>query len=467
MSPKDPGQYDLVKLLNSGIFFLKKGNYDRAIKKFERAAKIDPSIAGVWMNLGIGYRGKKMYPKAIECFERALSLDRKLERLHLNLGIVQIQDGRKSEGIKNLERAIKQAPDDIESRMMLASALLDVGEQKKAHKVLRTARKKWSSEPAIIMMQANLWREEGKVDDAREAYQAVEDLIPGSGLSGLGQIALDQKQFGEADKYFSKLLKQKPRESKGWYGLALANKGLGRFDKSLKSFEKAIKFGEPSGALLLTYGDLLLKMGKPANAARTFRQLGKKIPDMLEIKLMEGEAWLAATKIRSAEKVLKDILASHPSDPALVIRTGMLCINLGDLDQAESLFSSVIETPETKPFAILGLGLAKLRKGEFKTAESHFEEVLELEPNTVQAILGLSQVQLIQGRSTEAIEGLRKAITLRPNDPTIAYDLLKGLVTTNQNEDAITLLREHTTLKSYVELLEERDEAINGILEKA
>ncbi len=69
---------------------------------------------------------------------------------------------------------------------------------------------------------------------------ALEPKHPAA-LNGLGQVALQQRQYAEAEKY---LLKAAPQASAAWYGLTKVYLLTGKYEKAAKWAEKIIKSGQ-------------------------------------------------------------------------------------------------------------------------------------------------------------------------------------------------------------------------------
>lgn len=64
------------KDIEVGTFYLKKGNYDAAIDRFEEAARLQPGLAEPYLKLGQAYEKKKDLPNAVTAYRRYLDLYR-------------------------------------------------------------------------------------------------------------------------------------------------------------------------------------------------------------------------------------------------------------------------------------------------------------------------------------------------------------------------------------------------------
>jgi tetratricopeptide (TPR) repeat protein len=60
--------------LDVGTFYLKKGNYDAAIDRFQEAARYQPKLARPWLLLGETYEKKHDNARAVESYKKYLEV---------------------------------------------------------------------------------------------------------------------------------------------------------------------------------------------------------------------------------------------------------------------------------------------------------------------------------------------------------------------------------------------------------
>jgi len=64
------------KDMEVGAFYLKRGNYEAAIERFEEAARLQPGLARPYLKLGETYEKKKEWPMAVASYRKYLELFR-------------------------------------------------------------------------------------------------------------------------------------------------------------------------------------------------------------------------------------------------------------------------------------------------------------------------------------------------------------------------------------------------------
>jgi tetratricopeptide (TPR) repeat protein len=62
------------KDIEVGTFYLKKGNYDAAIDRFEEATRLQPGFAAPYLKLGETYEKMKNLPKAVDAYKSYLQV---------------------------------------------------------------------------------------------------------------------------------------------------------------------------------------------------------------------------------------------------------------------------------------------------------------------------------------------------------------------------------------------------------
>jgi tetratricopeptide (TPR) repeat protein len=72
------------KLLNQGISFAKKGQYDQSIAYYNKAIEINPLFAEAYYNRGVSHDAKGQYDKAIADYTMAIERYRNLIILYIN-----------------------------------------------------------------------------------------------------------------------------------------------------------------------------------------------------------------------------------------------------------------------------------------------------------------------------------------------------------------------------------------------
>ena len=100
----DPADTSIVAAAynNLGLVYEQKGNYEEAIKNFDRAIDLNPNDASAYGNRGTAYGQKGDYEEAIADYTQAIGLNPNDATAHYNRGITYGQKGDYEEAICRL-----------------------------------------------------------------------------------------------------------------------------------------------------------------------------------------------------------------------------------------------------------------------------------------------------------------------------------------------------------------------------
>lgn len=125
--PKQP-----LPLQVYGATCAEEGDYEEAVKAYNRALLIEPGFVSVMNNLGTALSNLGRLPDAKACFEQAIAKDPKHSVLERNLGTVLLQMSRPQDAIPHFHRAMELEPRQLESYRRLGQAHADAGQSEQA-----------------------------------------------------------------------------------------------------------------------------------------------------------------------------------------------------------------------------------------------------------------------------------------------------------------------------------------------
>lgn len=99
-----------VTLINRGVSYSKKGNYDRAIPDFDQAIRLNPGLAYAFACRGTVYSYKGNYDRAIQDYDEAIRLDPSNVKTLYDRGTAYGYKGNFDRAILNYDQAIRLNP---------------------------------------------------------------------------------------------------------------------------------------------------------------------------------------------------------------------------------------------------------------------------------------------------------------------------------------------------------------------
>lgn len=115
-------------LVDEGMEAFDRGEYEKALEKFEAAEKVLPGNAAVEFNRAAALHKLGRHDDALQAFNQSLALDKGAltEKIHYNLGNVLATLDKKKEAIAEYRRALRLDPKDQLARHNLEVLLRDL-----------------------------------------------------------------------------------------------------------------------------------------------------------------------------------------------------------------------------------------------------------------------------------------------------------------------------------------------------
>jgi tetratricopeptide (TPR) repeat protein len=335
----------------------------------------DHPTAGAFNTLGVLYAQQDQVSCAISAFEASLRSQDQNWEAHYNLAIALLRRGDRTRANRELQTAIAQKPDSVNSRYALASVLEEEKKFSEAEEQLRTVLTQDPKfAPATLMLARVLI-------DERKPQQAIESLEEG--------------------------IKQQPRTEQTeslWSALGVAYAENGQLEKGLRALTNFIAAQPNSGDAHLQLGLLFLRGdgSHQAEAIDAFRKALRLDGNLDAARLALGQTLIATQNFTEAVPVLLDYTARKHND--------------------------------AHGFSALGLCYQGLNQSE--PAIQAFRRSVELNSHDAATRLALGKLLASAGRTDAAIRQLQEAEHMSPADAEIHRQLLLLLEKTGRKVDA-------------------------------
>lgn len=312
----------------AGADALKRGNFQSAVRAFQKVLEIDRAFAPAHLNLGLALHALNEYRRAVESFEKAVELDDRLASAHLFLGIDYYELNAPDKAIKPLQRALALMPSKPEeAHLWLGKSLLAAGRFREA----------------IPHMEK-----------ASEAYP--EDLTVTYSL-GRAHLLLSQQIFGD-------LYKKNPQSFLVHFLLGQSYHGQGKLELAAAEFRTALKLNPRARGAHEALGDIAWRQKQLEEAEREFRQELEIDPYNSTVKFKLGRLLNQTGKVDEAIPYLKDAVSQNPSLSPAWCELGKVMLREAKYEEAmSSLQSAIAQDSEYAPaYFLLGQVYAKLGK---------------------------------------------------------------------------------------------------------
>ncbi|MDC3068547.1 tetratricopeptide repeat protein [Candidatus Pelagibacter sp.] len=128
-------------IYNLGDSYLKKREYDEALKYFIKASELQPKNFIVHFRIGYLFMQKQKWDKALFYFSKSKELNNKFPKTFFNMAIILNLLNKKKESILFFKSYIELQPNDIEAYYSLGICYREVGDIQMAEKIFSKALK--------------------------------------------------------------------------------------------------------------------------------------------------------------------------------------------------------------------------------------------------------------------------------------------------------------------------------------
>jgi len=297
-------------------------------------------------------------------------------------------------------------------------------------------------QPHVITNLANLYRQQGRLDEAENRYKDALNVDPKNvpALVNYGQLLMEWKRFDGAADRFSVALECRPGHLNARIGLGQALQQLGDQPGAVGLFQDVLSDNPGNAAALNGLGISLKTMGYTDEAVLTLQQAHDVAPNSADVLLNLASALALADRSEEAVAAYEAMLVQEPDNPEFHhYFNGYLGV-IGHADYLESYRQALQRNPGDAGFAV-PLARKLLLEGKGEEALDVLLKSLEAGGEAPRLNREISYVQREQGEFDRALE---HAVAARDKkaDPASERELATALMAAGADyEEALALLR--------------------------
>lgn len=250
--------------------------------------------------------------KAIQHYQDALKLDPSASIIFEELTDLYVQTGRLQDAIAQAEDQLKQNPDNLDARRMLAR----------------------------IYMRATQGPQEGRIDEAMlrraiEQYQKITEKDPKDTESWviLGRLFRVSNSTAESEKAYNAALQADPGNEDALTGLAMMYSDSGDSARAIEKLKAATE-KNPNERTLTTLAQAYERSQDFKNAAETLTRALELAPDKTDLKVQLAQDLLYSDQIDDSLKLYQELAAEEPKEAVIQLRIAEIYRTKGDLAKA-------------------------------------------------------------------------------------------------------------------------------------
>jgi Tfp pilus assembly protein PilF len=333
-----------------------------ALDSARAAAASAPTDAEAQRKLGLALIEAERFPEAATQMQKVVKLEKSSPASLYDVQRVKLAQGDYNAARKGCQEILKAAPEDMFGHVCMARAYLVWRRSSRAVEHVDAAIAREPNHYEALLVDADTRRMEGALDAALTAYQKVVDKFPQSADAWLGiaHIHLLRNQSKPAEDALRKALVHKPN-----------------------------------------HGDVLLELGKLTTGTESVGLLQRAVtarPTSADAKLALAIAQIHAGDAKSAEPVLRSLVAKDPKNTAALSQLGAALVALGTFPEAEKHLRTVLERMPNDFEASFALAQLYERTGKNEEAFTQYRNAADLKRETPRPLLAAAKLGLTLGR---------------------------------------------------------------------
>ncbi len=422
LSELEPDNKNAQFLLST--IYEQQGNYDEAIVLLKRILEKDPENVMAHTRLGLVYLKLSKYDEAIAEAWKVYDLKPSVlpPAVPFIVGSVQLQRKNYKEAISRLKETILKLPKMVEPHYFIALALAEEGRIEEAKTEFKTA---IDLAPEFVPAKLGLARLLSRAGWQKETIKLCKEILdiePDNvdTIQMLGLAYIKEKDFGNAEKQFEKVLELKP--SAGDLNMAYLNLASGQLSKCIRQCETILSTNPEAIEIYDILGLAHLRRGSFDSGIEQFKKALERNPSSTSTLFNLAKAYVITGKNDEARKTLENIISINPDDLNANTILANIYVKEGDIDKAAKVLE---ETLEINPDYIQGYALASMYflQGKIDESIDLYNKALRLDPDNAILHMNLAVVYQQKENYDAAISSCERAISLKPGIPAIKLAL--------------------------------------------
>ena len=261
------------------------------------------SIGHMYAELAQSYGNRSdLFSKAVDSYKQAMKADPSATFIAEELSDLYIQSGRLREAVTEAEDILKQNPDDLNARRILARIYTRMIGDSQQNKI-----------------------DEGMVKKAIEQFQKITEKDPSDADSWLmlGRLQKISQNSPEAEKAYKKALELDPNNEDAMTGLAMVYSDLGNTEGATELLKKSAE-KNPNPRSLATLAGAYKQMKEYSLASETLKRALDLAPGNPDLERELAEDLLLSDQLDEALKIYQDLVSEDPKDAQSQLRISQI-----------------------------------------------------------------------------------------------------------------------------------------------
>ncbi len=398
----------------------------------------------------------------LNVFEKQFQNDFYINLLYAQLAL-KFQDYVQAE--KSIDESLRLQPKNEQAYLLKAQLFNKLGQQNKNIAWYKYAIEQLDNPSLIRLEYTKVLLEKNQHDEVLEQLEyIIEDNKDNAHiLYSIGMLAMDIKEYDQAELFFTKLYQLDEFREQGAFLLAILaynqEKNAQALDWFAKISDKKYRY-ESILRVAIIYSEQKDYTLALSTLDEYLTSEGESLESKIKINLLRLKADVLnrARQYQQAYRVYTKALLEMPNNAEILYGRAMVAEKLERIDLSEKDLLQIIENDPKNSNAFNALGyILTENTTRYSDAKYYIEEALKIAPNDMAILDSMGWVLYKQGKIEDSLSYLKRAYHIQ-KDPEIAAHYGEVLWVSNQKEQAkkiwgLELKKnpEHDKLKSTIQ----------------
>ncbi len=390
-----------------------------AIEWLNKAIRADPKLIEAYVVLADYYSQRYNFVAAAQVLISAQGVAPKSYEVYRGFALVELRRQNDQAAVEYARRALSIYDTDVESHVILAEALTNLGDYTTAFSHANRARElDVNHRKAQVIYGRSLAGVQGS-DAALDYFKELVKLFPvvTEYRLGLGRQYFFEQRYGDAEGVFAELTNIDPKSKEAFLDLGRSQKAQRKNGQALSSFEQAAILDPSDAGPLFEIGLLYLDVGK-ADQAQV--QLQRVIRINKLYPLVHYYLGRAALALGDSALALREAKEERNVNPSLA-EPYLLAAEVYALQQQYSLcvseYQKAIKLRPRSAEIYIKIANCYRRSDQLDLAISMLNQAAVIESGVPEIYRELGMIYEIKGDVLEAGKAYNQYLVLNPNAP--------------------------------------------------
>ncbi len=362
--------------------YFKHEDYEKARRFYNEVISIDSTDAQIYYTLGSIEEINQQFDTAIHYFEKALSLDPAHFDAMERLTMLYRRQGNWENVIDLHQEMLQRDSTDLYSRILIAEAHFYLENYQETREMLLPVLSVENVPWGVYDLLGRIALQEEAFGDAIRYFNKIISKDTGNryGWLFLGFAYSNMDSLEKAEKNYAEALEHLPNDATLWVYYAMSQQQLEKYEESLVSYNKALQLDPYNLNALSSLPVVYEMLGMFAQSDSLYEVAIERYPD--NALLLNNYSYSLSERDLQLERALEmaqTAVAAQPDRAAYLDTIGWIYYKLGKYDEAERYIKQSIVLQPDSPVVLEHLGDVYFKLGNVELAKQYWKQSLELD----------------------------------------------------------------------------------------